>query len=80
MEQTLQPGYVIQDTYRLHSELGEGGMGQTFRAVNIPLGHDVAIKVLSNPSYGEKANSSFCGRRSCCAVFPTPGLCGWKLC
>ena len=59
MTHTLEPGYVIQDTYRLHSELGEGGMGQTFRAVNIPLGHDVAIKVLSNPSYGEKGKQLF---------------------
>ena len=59
MTNTLEPGYVIQDTYRLHSELGEGGMGQTFRAVNIPLGHDVAIKVLSNPSYGEKGKQLF---------------------
>lgn len=59
MSTTLEPGYVIQDTYRLHSVLGEGGMGQTFRAVNIPLGHDVAIKVLSNPSYGEKGKQLF---------------------
>lgn len=59
MKHKLEPGYVIQDTYRLHSKLGEGGMGQTFRAVNIPLGHDVAIKVLSNPSYGEKGKQLF---------------------
>lgn len=74
MEQTLQPGYVIQDTYRLHSELGEGGMGQTFRAVNIPLGHDVAIKVLSNPLYGEKGKQLFLREAQLLRGISDPGV------
>lgn len=74
MKHTLEPGYVIQDTYRLHSELGEGGMGQTFRAVNIPLGHDVAIKVLSNLSYGEKGKQLFLREAQLLRGISDPGV------
>lgn len=43
----LQPGSVIQDTYRIDALLGEGGMGATFRATNQATGHPVAIKVMA---------------------------------
>lgn len=43
----LRPGSVVQDTYRIGSLLGEGGMGATFKATNLATGHEVAIKVMS---------------------------------
>jgi serine/threonine-protein kinase len=43
----LKPGSVIQDTYRVDSLLGEGGMGATFLGVNMAAGHQVAIKVMT---------------------------------
>ncbi|HKL05267.1 MAG TPA: serine/threonine-protein kinase [Roseovarius sp.] len=43
----LKPGDMIQDTYRIDSLLGEGGMGATFRGTNTAAGHPVAIKVMT---------------------------------
>lgn len=43
----LEPGSVIQDTYRIEALLGEGGMGATFRATNMATGHPVAVKVMT---------------------------------
>ena len=44
---TLTPGYVVQDTYRIDRLLGEGGMGATFAGHNLASEHGVAIKVIS---------------------------------
>src|SRR5688500_627657 len=41
-----QAGEEIDGRYRLIEELGRGGMAVVFRAANLTLGHDVALKVL----------------------------------
>lgn len=43
----LQPGDVIQDTYRVEARLGQGGMGTTWRGVNLTTQDVVAIKVMT---------------------------------
>lgn len=43
----LRPGSVVQNSYRIESLLGEGGMGATFRATNLATNHPVAIKVMT---------------------------------
>ena len=45
--ESLLPGTVIQDTYKITGLLGEGGMGATFAGRNLATEHDVAIKVIS---------------------------------
>jgi serine/threonine-protein kinase len=46
--QELDPliGLTISGRYRVHSLIGQGGMGKVFQAQQIPLGRQVALKVL----------------------------------
>lgn len=45
--ESLKPGTIIQDTYKITRLMGEGGMGATFAGRNLATDHDVAIKVIS---------------------------------
>src|SRR5262245_14118067 len=42
----LAPGQVLGDRYRIRSLLGRGGMGEVFRAFDLKLRVDVALKAL----------------------------------
>jgi serine/threonine protein kinase len=46
--QTFKAGDLIQDTYRIDTLLGEGGMGATYRGTNLATGDTVAIKVMTS--------------------------------
>lgn len=43
---SLKPGDLLQDRYRLEQEIGQGAFGVVFRAKQIELDEDVAIKIL----------------------------------
>ncbi len=53
------PGSVIADRYRLEAEIGHGGFSHVFRATELKLGREVALKLLSKDSVDAAGGQRF---------------------
>ncbi len=51
----IHPGSVLRDRYRLESEIGRGGMGIVYRAMDLDLKREVAVKVLPDTASSAEA-------------------------
>src|SRR5215813_7511263 len=49
----IAPGVLLRQRYRLENEIGRGGMGVVFRATDIELKREVAVKILSQAASPE---------------------------
>src|SRR5437773_613577 len=49
----LQPGQLIQDTYRIVRRIGEGGMGEVYEAAHTRLAGRYAVKLLLRDIAGD---------------------------
>jgi serine/threonine-protein kinase len=72
----LAPGYVIGGRYRLLRQLGEGGMGVVWAAVNEAFGREVAIKVMlpSVAATDPTAIERFFTEARICGTIRHPGI------
>ena len=67
-------GAILRDRYRLDSELGRGGMGTVYRATDLELKREVAIKVLSATSQTPEARERLIREAQAAAALNHPHI------
>lgn len=67
-------GEILQDRYRLDSELGRGGMGVIYHAHDMLLDRPVALKVLSDPALGTEGRARLLREAQAAAQLNHPNI------
>ncbi|MCA9690256.1 MAG: protein kinase [Myxococcales bacterium] len=70
----FSPGTVVAERYRVVAPLGAGGMGNVYRAVQEPLGREVALKVIRAEDHEPAARERFHGEVRSMAAVRHPGV------
>ena len=60
--ETLRVGTVIQDRWVILEFIGRGGMGEVYRAHQINLKRDIALKIISNQWLGNHLSERISSR------------------
>jgi serine/threonine protein kinase/tetratricopeptide (TPR) repeat protein len=68
------PDSVLKSRYRLNSEIGRGGMGVVYRATDIELHRDVAIKILPERVSAPDARERFLREARAAAALNHPNI------
>src|SRR5688572_795571 len=70
----LQPGQTLK-YYRITSKIGQGGMGEVYRAEDTKLGRHVALKILSTEgTQDEKAKRRLLQEARSASALTHPGI------
>ena len=67
-------GTTLQNRYRLDAELGQGGMGTVYRAHDLLLGRDVAVKVLCESDLGTEGRARLLREAQTAAKLDHPNI------
>ncbi len=70
----LEQGEMIASRFRIREKIGQGGMGAVFRAVQQPLGRDVAIKVIRKAADEPEMLDRFEEEAKAIAALRFPGI------
>ena len=67
-------GSILRERYRLDSELGRGGMGTVYRATDLELQREVAVKILSASSHTADGRERLIREASAAAALNHPHI------
>ena len=70
----LGPGALVRQRYRLNSEIGRGGMGVVYRATDLELRREVAVKVLPDTSSSPEARARLLREARAAAALNHPNI------
>jgi len=72
--QPIASGAVLGHRYRLDDELGRGGMGVVYRATDLDLRRDVAVKILSAETSSERDSDKLLREARAAAILNHPHI------
>lgn len=72
----LGPGDLIAERYRIEAQLGEGGMGAVYRATQLPLKREVALKVILPGKTNDRSRDRFLREARVASALKHPNVVG----